>query len=127
MSRHDPLTGEIPEKDKPISELRRLAGLRVAEARYHARILDKMEKTELARRKQDLLDDAKRAGVKLTKTDAEDMVRASTEWEDYIREGAEAGREADRAWADVAFYETKWEEIKEANANMRKEMAMSRG
>lgn len=121
-----PGVSEMPEKERPISELFRLAGDRWVAAKKKRDIIRGLKDTMLIRRKREIIEDARLAGERMTKTDAEDIVKASTEWEDYIRGLAEAEEATEAAWIRCQELEMKFGEWNSEQANARKERQMGR-
>lgn len=119
-------TREMPEKERPISELFRIAGDKWVAAKKKRDLIKGLKDTVLIRRKREIIDDARHAGERISKVDAEDIVKASTEWEDYIRGLAEAEEATESAWVVCQELEMRFSEWQSAEANARRERQMGR-
>ena len=117
---------ELAEHERPISEQFRIAGDEWVQIKKKRDLIKGLKDTMLARRKRELLEDARQAGEKMAKTDAEEIVKASTEWEQYIRGLVEADAETEAAWVRCEELQMRFSEWNSAEANARKERQMGR-
>ena len=114
----DPAT--IPEKDRPISELYRLAAHNWAEADGLARELEEKKSIYISEQinKRCELDG------KLSKAAAESQVKASPQYIEFIAEMTNARTEANHLRAEQKYYELKHLEWLVKNAAARRERDM---
>lgn len=117
---------EMPERERPISEVFRLAGDAWVLAEYEYDKLKALRDTVFERRRKAVVEAAKRAEIKMTLADAEREVVASDEWEQYERDLVEAKRIRDAAWVRRKEVELQFQEWVSSDANSRKERAMGR-
>lgn len=117
---------DMPERERPISELFRIAGDEWVTAKKKRDLIKGLKDTILIRRKRELIEEARQLGERMTKTDAEDIVKASTEWEDYIRGLADAEEATESAWVKCQELEMRYGERQSAEATARKEWGMGR-
>lgn len=73
---------EMPERERPIAEQFRIVALQFCDADAAASLLEELKTTTLAKMKADLLS---REGP-MADNKAETTVKASPEWEEYIRD-----------------------------------------
>lgn len=73
---------ELPARDQPIAEQFRIVALQFCDADAAASLLEELKTTTLAKMKADLIS---REGP-MADNKAEMSVKASQDWEDYIRE-----------------------------------------
>lgn len=119
-------TAEMPERERPLSELFRIAGDEWVAAKKKRDILKGLKDTVFARRKRELIDDARQVGEKMTKVDAEDIIKASTEWETYIRGLIDAEEITEAAWVRCEEIQMRFSEWNSAEANARRERNIGR-
>lgn len=117
---------DMPEKERPLSEQYRLAGDAWVAAKKKRDLIRGLKDTMLERRKREIIDDAHQAGERMSKADAEGFVKASTEWENYIRGLVDADEATEAAWVKVHEIELRYGEWQSAEANARKERQMGR-
>lgn len=117
---------EMPERDRPISELFRIAGDSWVAAKKKRDLLKGLKDTFLERRKRQLIEDARDAGERMSKVDAESIVKCSDEWEKYIEGLVEAEEVTESAWVKCQELEMRYGEWQSAEANARKERQMGR-
>jgi hypothetical protein len=124
MGRPDP--AEIPERERPLSELYRIAGDAWVEAKFKRDKIKGLKTTMLERQKRDLIEEARQAGTRMTNAEAERIIEMSTEWEQYIIGLAEAERDTESAWIKCQEIEMRFGEWQSQEANARKEQRISR-
>lgn len=117
---------DMPERERPISELFRIAGDEWVAAKKKRDLIKGLKDTMLARRKRELVEAARQAGERMSKTDAEEIVKASDEWESYIRGLVEAEEATESAWVKCEELTMRYGEWQSAEANARKERHMGR-
>lgn len=129
MSRHDPLTGEIPEDQRPISELHRLKSIEYVQAYKHWKMIDETEKVKFQRLKQAYIDDCRilEPTTKVTDAAAERYVQCSNEWEEHLRNKVELDATVKLLQLDLATLKMRHEEERMHSANRRDERYLSRG
>ena len=117
---------EIPDREKPISELFRLAGDKWVNAKKKRDLIKGLKDTVLARRKREIIEEARALDQRMSKVDAEESVKASPEWEEYIRGLVDAEEMTEAAWVQCQELEMRYGEWQSAEANARKERQMGR-
>lgn len=116
---------EMPEHERPLSEVYRLLAERFVVNSGKARRMEKREKIELAKRKQAFVD--AHPGEKITDAAAERAVLASPEWDAYICEMVEARNQAEADGLRMEYVELRKWEINDANSTRRREMGLHGG
>jgi len=114
--------GEIPKKDRPISERYRLAGLDFAEKHKAARLLEECKSACLSQMIAKYI--AENGPMPFNR--AENSVKASQEWEDYVTQMVEARYQADRAKVFRDTLDMLFAEWNSAEANARSERKLTR-
>lgn len=117
----------MPERERPISEIYRIAGDKWVAAKKKRDLIKGLKDTTLEREKRRLIDDARDLGERMSKVDAESIVKASKEWEDYIRGLVDAEEATESAWVECQELEMRYGEWQSDEANARKERHMGRG
>lgn len=117
---------EMPERERPISELFRLAGDSWVAAKKQRDLIKGLKNTMFARRKREIIEEHRQQGIKIAKSDAEEMIEASDEWEQYIRGMIEADEATEAAWVKCQELEMRFSEWNSEQANARKERQMGR-
>ncbi len=110
----------MPEKDKPISELYRLAALDYADAYSAWYLMSEMKATQLAGLKQYEMD----MDPTLTAAKAEHKARNRLDWIEYIKTMAENNRNRLKAAALMKSIDMRHTENAQANAAARNERKM---
>lgn len=119
-------TNEMAVKDRPISERFRLAGKAWAEAKREADLIEEMKGPRLEQLKTALLTQLIKAGeTKVPESRLEREVKASPEWETYIRGLCFAQERMNDAWVERRAIELEHSEMIDGNANFRTERKMS--
>lgn len=114
---------DVPQHDRPISEQYRIVAKEWVIADERARLLDEMKTTSLEQQKQRLIE----VEGDMPDSHAERRVKASPEWETYIRGMVEAKTQANLKRSQLKFLEIRFAEIQDANASSRAEMRLGRG
>jgi len=114
---------ELPEAEKPISEKFRVAAKKWAQADSAAHIMEEMKTTTLEQMKTKLI--AANAGMAENK--AERLVKASKEWEAYIRKMCSFRSSANFLRQEVEYQRMRHREWVGANADARAEQRLSTG
>lgn len=117
---------EMPERERPISELYRIAGDEWVKAKKQRDLLKGLKDTTLEREKRSLIDEARDMGERMSKVDAESIVKASADWEKYIRALVDAEEATESAWVKCQELEMRFSEWQSAEANARRERNMGR-
>lgn len=117
---------DMPEHERPISELFRIAGDEWVTAKFKRDQIKGLKNTMLERQKRDLIEEARQAGMRMTNAEAERIVEMSAEWEQYILGLAEAERDTESAWVRCQELEMRFGEWQSREANARKERQMGR-
>lgn len=117
---------DMPEHERPISELFRIAGDEWVAAKLKRDLIKGLKTTMLERQKRDLIEEARQIGTRMTNSEAERTVEMSTEWEQYIRGLAEAERDTEAAWVRCQELDMRFGEWQSREANARKERQMGR-
>lgn len=116
---------DMPEDERPISELFRITSKHWIAADHEYRHFEEMKTPELEKRKQALIE-AATPDDKMTDAKAERIVKASQEWRDYIRQLVEAKTKANRFQMQMEYIRMRQWEINDANASKRAEMGLTR-
>lgn len=129
---------EIPEADRPISELYRLIGDQWADADGAANLLEEMKTTQLEQRKTRVVEadmanqraaaePGKLVAVKeMPDNRAERIVKASPDWEAYIRQMCDARTKANRLKVQLDQLRMRHMEQTGKDANARHEARLGR-
>lgn len=112
----------LPQEDRPISEQFRVVAKTWAEVDAQARLLEEMKTTRLEQAKQDLID---KEGD-MPDSHAERRVKASEDWETYIKGMVDARTKANLKKAQMEFLRMRFTEQQDANASARAEMRLTR-
>jgi hypothetical protein len=131
MSRHDPLTGEIPEAQRPISELYRLKSIEYVEAYKAWKMIDETEKVKKQRLKQGYIERVREIEGPTTKnaTDAaaERYVECSEDWEQHLLHKVDLDASVKLLNLELTTLKMRHEEERMHSANRRDERYLSRG
>lgn len=114
---------EIPESERPLSEQYRLAGEAWAEADGAASLLEELRSTTLSQRKAQLM--LERGEMPDAKADR--IVRASPEWEEYIRAMVTARIGANKLKVKMEVLKMEFSQWQSREANQRIDYRLSRG
>lgn len=112
---------EIPAHERPISEQYRIAANRWCDADGEARELEELKTTMLEQKKNALV---LAAGGKIPDSHAEREVKASDEWETYIRGMVHARTKANKLKVEMDRLRMLEREIADRNNTIRAEMRM---
>jgi hypothetical protein len=112
------LIDEMPERDRPISEEYRIAAKEWVGLDGAARLLEETKTAVLSQRMK------MQGSMPVSK--AELIVKASEEWEDYIKRMVEARTAANLAKVKVEWIKMRMQEWISGDANLRNERKMSR-
>jgi hypothetical protein len=104
---------DIPHDDRPLSELYRLAAKQWSDKESAASLLEELKSAVLSQKMAALGD--------LPVSRAELHVKASAEWEDYVRKMVEARTEANLAKVKLEWVRLRFSEWQSAEANARSE------
>src|SRR5262245_21095667 len=110
----------LPRDQRPISERFRILALQWADADNAAHMMDEMKTAVLAQRKNKQIE----ADPKLSEAKAERLVRASPDWEKYIKEMCGNRSRANVMRQELKYLEMRHREWISADANARKELAL---
>jgi hypothetical protein len=123
MNQHQrPITAEMPERERPLSERYRIAANAWTEADHEARRLEELKSSRFETMKTKLiLSEGPTPENKL-----ERIVKSSQEWEDYIIEMVTAKTRANILRIAVKEIEMMERETQDRNQTIRAEMRMSR-
>lgn len=118
-----PLVGDMKAKDRPISEVYRLASLRYLDKRKAFRLLDetKTSHLELLKSKHILSD------PKMSETKAERLVKSSPEWREYLVALVAAEHDFERARQGLIVVKMRFDEWVQSSAHARQEYRMGSG
>lgn len=119
------VVSDMPQHERPLSELYRITANAWVDADAKARELEELKTTLLDQRKQMLIDEAAENGTKLADNAAERQARAEPGWATYIRGMVEARTEANRLKVELVRISMREREIADHNANIRADMRMS--
>lgn len=111
-------SGEMPEAERPVSELYRLAAKEWVEKEKAASLLEESKTSVLSQKMLAL--------GEMPVSRAEMHVKASPDWHDYIRSMVEARAEANLAKVKMKWTELLFAEWQSADANARRERQMGR-
>lgn len=109
--------GEVPEKDRPLSEEFRLTAREYADADAAASLLEELKSTTLEKRKSIII--AEQPG--LAENKAERFAKTSIEWESYIRQMCASRAQATRLRLKLEWIRMRHREWVGADANARHE------
>jgi hypothetical protein len=120
---------DMPERERPISELFRIAGVKFLAARKAFKTLDDTEKVRLARLKQKYIDQCRAIdrAAKITDAAAERHVFISEEWEEYLLHKIELDSAMGLCKLEMDELKMRHEEKRERSADNRSERYLSRG
>lgn len=120
---------DMPERERPISELFRIAGDKYVAARKAFKTVDDTEKVKLARMKQRYIDECRKKDptAKTTDAAAERYVFMSDEWEEHLLHKIELDAEMQLLKIEMDELRMRHEEQRERSANSRNERYLSRG
>jgi hypothetical protein len=124
------MTGEIPEAQRPISELHRLKSVEYVQAYKAWKMLDETEKVKFQRLKQQYIDDCRALegpGTKVTDAAAERHVLCSEDWEEHLLHKVELDASVKLLNLELATLKMRHEEERMHSANRRDERYLSRG
>lgn len=113
---------ELPQQERPISEEYRIVAKRWVDADAAARLREEMKTTTLEQLKQELI----KQDPKLPDSHAERIVKAGSDWAEYIRQMVDARTDANRFRAQLEYVRMKFSEHQDFNASARAEMRLSR-
>lgn len=125
MTAHPAIT-EMPQHERPLSELFRLSANAWVEADAKARELEGLKDLLLEQRKNALVLAAQQRGDKLADNAAEREVKASDAWLDYITGMIHARTEANRHKVEMERIRMREREIADHNATIRAEYRLTR-
>jgi hypothetical protein len=114
---------DMPLHERPISEQYRVAANRWCDADGEARELEELKTTMLEQKKNALI---LSASGKMPDSHAEREVKASEEWEIYIRGMVHARTKANRLKVEMDRLKMLEREISDRNNTIRAEMRMAR-
>lgn len=117
---------EVPEKDRPVSEVFRLQGEAWAEAAHDALINKLLKDTFFERLRQSIYDEQIEAGNKISMNEAGRIATMSSEYEGYLRNLAAKKLEEDRAWVKRKSVEFGFDDLQNRDANARRERDIGR-
>jgi hypothetical protein len=119
QSRHSkPLVGEMPERERPISQLYLELGKRWAKAKKEAYFLDLRKKPFLASLKAKII---LAHGGDMADNKAERMAMETEEWNTYLKGLAEAQFQEDDLKVELDAMKMRYNEWNDASANARVE------
>lgn len=109
--------GEMPERERPLSEEFRIVAREYADADAAASLLEELKSTTLEKRKSIII--AEQPG--LAENKAERFAKTSIEWESYIRLMCTARAKATRLRLQLEYIRIRHREWVGADANARAE------
>lgn len=113
---------EMPEWERPISELFRLAALEYVDADAAANLLEEMKTPTLEKLKSDLIDHE----GQMADNRAERIVKSSDDWAEHIKKIVEARTKANRLKMELEFLRIKEREQDRMSWLQRTEHKMGR-
>lgn len=117
---------EMPEQERPLSEMFRISANAWVETDAKARELEGLKDLLLEQKKNALVLAANRRGEKLADNAAEREVKASDHWMDYITSMIHARTEANRHKVEMERIRMREREIADHHANIRAEYRLTR-
>lgn len=115
----------MPQRERPLSEMFRLAGRDWAEAEAKADLLEKLRDPTLEQMKTEKLQELNEQGMaKVPEAMLERLVKSSPQWEEYVRGMCHARELATAAWVERRAIELRMSEMIDGNANARTERRM---
>ena len=123
MSISERATKNIPERERPISELFRIVALEWVDLNSAADIQEEMKTTFLEQWKNE---EVLKAGGKLPDSHAERIVKAQPRWEEFIRQMCADRAAANKAKAKMEYYRMLFNEWQSKEANSRHEARITR-
>ena len=112
------LVSDVPKKDRPLSEEYRLAAKTWVDLDGAARLLEETKSVVLSQRMRQLGD--------MPVSKAEQVVKASPEWSDFIEKMCKARTEANLAKVRLEWIRMKFSEWQATDATHRAEMKLTR-
>lgn len=112
------MDGELPVDERPLSELYRIASKEAVRLKSVAKLAEDLKPSRFAELMLGHSD--------IAVSRAEIYVRASTEWQDYIKSVAAANEASDYAHKKVKWIEMRFQEWVMQQAHARHERAMGR-
>ena len=106
-----------PSDDRPLSEQFRIIAKRYVDAEAAAKILEELKTARLS----ELIGDQMRQDATLPYNKAEQLVKSSTQWQDYIRGMVDAKKIANRLKVQLEYIRMKHSEWMSAEATQRSE------
>lgn len=113
---------DMPVKERPLSEQFRIVAKGWVQADASARFHEEFKTTKLEQLKQHLIE----TEGDMPDSHAERRVKASPDWEVYIKEMVDARTDANLKKAQMQFLQMRFTEWQDANASQRAEMRLSR-
>jgi hypothetical protein len=113
-----PLVGEMPERERPISQQYAEIGKRWAQAKKEAYFLDLRKKPFLANLKAQII---KAHGGEMADNKAERMAMEMEEWSTYLKGLAEAQHQEDELKVELDAMKMRYGEWQAGDANARAE------
>lgn len=116
---------DMPQDQRPWSEQYRLVSKKWVAEDGAAKLLEEMKTTVQAQRETKLIEDWKLLEDKpLSEAKAERLVKASKEWEEYIRKMCAARTKANLLKAQLEYIRMRHSEVMSKDATARKEMGL---
>ena len=117
-----PKVARLPERERPLSEQFRIVAKQFADADAAATLLEELKTTTLEKLKTKLM----AVHGEMPDNKAERLVKASGEWEEYVRSMCDARAKATKLKLQMAYIRMVFSEWQAADASARAEYKLGR-